>query len=82
MPAGLTVGGPSLPQGFNANYLAEDKVASVVRRLQVVGRVKEVRYKGTGPPELCLFFIEEVPFNFLGVPPGDVTVTDHPTLGN
>jgi hypothetical protein len=70
------------PRGFNAGSLPEDKVGPVVERIgQFGGEVKEVRFKGWGTPELCLFYLDQVPYDRLGVPRKDVAVIDRPTPG-
>ena len=69
------------PKGFNAGYLPDDKVGPVVERVGRFGDVvKEVRFKGWGSPELCLLYIDRVPFDRLGVPRDQVTVIDHPIM--
>jgi hypothetical protein len=71
----------SLPGGFNAGRLPEDRVPSVVERVGRLGAVWEVEY--TRPPltGLRLFYVDRVPYGQLGPEGETCRVTSHGSSG-
>lgn len=72
----------SKPVGFNAGRLPDDKVKPLVERLQSLGPVNEVLFRGGTLDGLRLFYIGEVPYQNLGPERGGCLITEHRAKGS
>jgi hypothetical protein len=67
------------PRNFNAGRLPDEKVPSVVERLQKLGEVHEVQYHGGSLDGLRLFYIGKIPFRDLGPHRDTCTIKAYPS---
>lgn len=75
----LSPGWFSRPVGFNAGRRFRDEdVPRLVERLQRLGEVHEVQFRGGSLNGLRLFYIDKVPFSQLGPERGTCTFKAYP----
>jgi hypothetical protein len=78
----LSPGGFSRPVGFNAGRrLRDEEVPRVVERLQRLGDVHEVQFRGDSLNGLRLFYIDKVPYGRLGAERDTCTFKVYPVSG-